>query len=235
MPIRAQAAGSLGSPHLASGRMRGERLARRARPDAMSSVARERYRVYAADEFLADGFREEPSHTEVHAVQRPRRRRANRRQSADRRSGRLAGAAVLVAAGVAVGALSWTSLRSGSDRNRDRAALASASARVTGRRRQPAAATATTGHTSRSDGTLSRVRPSRRTTERAASGVRTALHRLQGSRAILQRTTRRARVPSLRTAPARALPNTAGPVLTASAAATATARTQRPAEFGFER
>jgi hypothetical protein len=243
MPIRAQAAGSLGSPHLASGRMRGERLARRTTTDAMSRVARKRYRVYSADEFLAEGFREEPSHAEVSAARRSRRRRGSRRQSTARQGSRFAGAALLVAVAGAVGALSWTSLlRSGPDRNRSRTGLVSASARVTGGRlRLATAVTATTTaaeHSSRSDGTLSRVRQSRRTTERA-SVVRAALRRLQRSRAILRQTTRRARVPSLPAAPARPQSKATRRVLTASATASTTATTsappQRPAEFGFER
>jgi cytoskeletal protein RodZ len=212
----------------------------------MSRGARERYRVYSADEFLAEEFREEPSHAEVSAERRSRRRRGGRRQSAARQGSRFAGAALLVAVAGAVGALSWTSLlRSGPDRNRSRTAVVSASARVTGRRLRLATAmtTATTTaaeHSSRSDGTLSRVRPSRRTTERA-SVVRAALRRLQRSRAILRQTTWRARVPSLPAAPARPRSKTTRPVLTASAtasttaSATAAAAPQRPAEFGFER
>jgi hypothetical protein len=250
MPIRAHAAGSLVSPHLASGRMRGgcAAVVSARTGDVIVGAARDRYRVYALDEFLADGFRDASSASPTAIV-------AGRSRGA-RHGSRLVGVAVLVAAaaGTVAGLIATNGLshvngasrggaaqvaavaRSFASRSRHDgrtsnrrlgSARQSSRARASTRAARPLAAADSLAHDAdrRSSPRASRRYGRRRSQpDPAAANERlVAAERLSVERPAAER----------RAAPAASRPAPTQPMLVA--ATTATVASKRSPEFGFER
>jgi hypothetical protein len=248
MPIRAQAAGSLVSPHLASGRMRAAEPARliRARSlqivpscrephlgvercrvaEPMLKAANERYRVYTVDEFL-DECLDDGGTSPLVPAEVPRGSRGARRRDW---GARLLGAAMLFASVGTVAGLAGSDLwpnTASSRRARPSGASVDAPARPVGNRTDSRPDHAP-------DVPLSDARAA--SSPKPSVVARTRRARVRRVRADVHgsRVSRRVALPTIRV---QAPPRGERPLMTAAASVTTSAARPRrsSAEFGFER
>jgi hypothetical protein len=255
MPIRAQAAGSLVSPHLASGRMRATAPARRPRTaqsrpqiarcrcepgpiadcrgvaEPMLRAANERYRVYTVDEFLeeclGDGDTSPPAPGEVSVDSVLARRRDW--------GARLLGAAMLFASVGTVAGLVGADLRhhtAGSRRARSAHASLRVRARQAGRGSVGAEGDSRPARAAEIPVSDAHVAPRQKPSIVSRTG-RARVRRIR-ARGPAPSVSRRVTLPAVYVQPP---PRSARPLVTAAASVAASGRTPRrsSAEFGFER